>query len=574
MILAVVMILAGYALRPDSTGSPSDIGLAVYKTFQSFVLESDAEDLSSSWLILTGAFLAPISLAGAIVVGLFETVREAFTVGFITLFVRKQVLVAGPAPLVERLLARRNEDAEDYRIVCLIGEEGSISVVPGKGRRVLQLKSVLTSRRSWLRGGVRRSRAIILLVDGVAGLADTRLALESAWRRTPELFLGFDNPEELDSLGELWGLQSRSPKSEPVRAFSMRRLAAASLVESQAPHLSVGMKMLSEEPVHICLDGFSVFAGNIILEAAQLYVYPCREKLRVSVITENRASFDRFFSDNPGLNRVVDFKIFTRNEFSPVLRMERSCPLPSHPHAVYGFPESDWKIPGMARNWRRFLADCYGDTAMITPLSFLMPEEGEHQELTMALQEHLSHLRITVVDPDAFIGPARILGEEPLVDSMARNIHDRYRAQYSMPLWEDLSYRQMEANRRSARHYVIKLAFLGYRISDTEGAESICPDSIASPDSDQIKALAMMEHRRWMVEKYLDDFIPPGSGGTVMDPSFLKTKLRVHKDLREFEELTEEDIAKDIATFRDWASVMADVLGVRNLVRIEAAADS
>jgi len=569
MALAVIMIIGGYIWQTDLIQKPGDLAVAFYKTIQSFVLEIDIGDARQSWLILAGIFLAPISLAGAVIIGLFEAVREAMTVTYLRLFFRGHVIIAGPEIQIQHLLAGWTPMKGTRFVILGTGNPDSTEEWK-RCRRTLTVRGDLTTPRSWRHAGIRHCRAVILLNDNIESMATRRNSLTAAAgnRGTPRLFIGLENPDELDALGDIYGIQNHREQDGPVRGFSMKRLTAVFLAQEYPPHHRVGIENLSRSGPHIVFDGFTPFAGHLIVEFAQLYVYPSLTKLRISIVVDDDEGFRSFLSSCPGLNQAVDFQLHSRESFSREIRLEDPASLISRPQAVYLFSPSLRRIPALARNWRRFLAIRYDDTGMTTDLISIITEEVTDPEVAVVLKQKLKNLHLAVIHPGVILNPEKLLDDETLIDTMARKIHTRYRRKYTMPSWEELSYREMEVNRRSARHYLIKLAYLGYRISDKDSSDTVSSSEIPELEDSQIQELARMEHRRWMVEKYLNDFLSPVSENLKMDSVTVKNTLRIHGDLKEFALLTEEDIAKDIATFEDWKAIITEVLGVRHLEKL------
>jgi hypothetical protein len=151
-----------------------------------------------------------------------------------------------------------------------------------------------------------------------------------------------------------------------------------------------------------------------------------------------------------------------------------------------------------------------------------------------------------------------------VIDSIASRIHGRYAALYGAPPWELLTEREREFNRRSARHLKIKLWCLGYRLEEGRSEGDL---GLADPAPEVREMLARLEHRRWQAEKLLDDFLPGPSSEDPATRGFWKASLRIHPDIRPFEELSAFDVSKDENTFADMKEILKLLQPTHRLVR-------
>jgi hypothetical protein len=161
---------------------------------------------------------------------------------------------------------------------------------------------------------------------------------------------------------------------------------------------------------------------------------------------------------------------------------------------------------------------------------------------------------------------ALLIENTEAIDGIARQIHERYRRDFGAEPWEALSDWKKTFNRRSAAHLKIKLWFLGFELQEDLSLPRIELPEVSPPER---SLLARLEHRRWMAEKLLDDFVPGVFPADAGGRTVYKDHLRIHQDIRPFGELTAEDVRKDEATFADLASMLDHLLTNQRMIRIE-----
>jgi hypothetical protein len=147
---------------------------------------------------------------------------------------------------------------------------------------------------------------------------------------------------------------------------------------------------------------------------------------------------------------------------------------------------------------------------------------------------------------------SRVLDPDP--DRAARSIHETYSALggYSAEPWATLSEELRVSNRRLLTHLPAKLAGLGFDLEPWLAMSDdrqpwppvISPDEPLFRDEAERRALAELEHRRWMVDRRMNGW----RYGRVRDD-----RRKFHPDLVPFDDLSPEIQAFDYA-IADWLS--------------------
>jgi len=131
-------------------------------------------------------------------------------------------------------------------------------------------------------------------------------------------------------------------------------------------------------------------------------------------------------------------------------------------------------------------------------------------------------------------------------DSLAKFLHEAYSArndnEQAVP-WTELAETFRDANRSAADHLAVKLASVGYWVSDNPTHWSTQVELTADPATKEL--LAELEHRRWCAERRLN--------GWQYGPKRDNTR-KIHPSLISFERLSEAEKDKDRDNINDLQS--------------------
>jgi len=133
------------------------------------------------------------------------------------------------------------------------------------------------------------------------------------------------------------------------------------------------------------------------------------------------------------------------------------------------------------------------------------------------------------------------------IDAMAKALHDDYNQRVQATAapfppkeeiigWNDLPDHFKDSNRNQAANLFLNLACAGYAFGPRDPARKTAEAADPLYTRDQLQTLGRMEHRRWMIEKYLDGW----------RRGIRNTAYKLRPDLKPWEELDEPTKAKDI----------------------------
>lgn len=565
VLISIILLVTGYIQVLDLL-KEEDYGYLMlgYRILQNFLVEGNTEEIQGSLILIIGSFLAPLSLASSVLISLFEAGNKTILSIYIKLYFRDHLVVAGEN-LDSQQLISSNISNNKRRIVLIVNNLETVPNYIVENRNILIIKGDIEEKRIWKSSSIHKAKSVIISLNNVDRAPYISEMIELLCKKhIPEIHIGLRNSDQSMVINDTKNMLSMNPRlNKKIKSFSLQGLSAIALLEQHSLHNYYKMDVLTTSRVHIVIYGFTNVTDRVLLELLHLYIYPNREKILITFVNSEIDPIENFLRKYPGFNNFADYLYYTESEFIRILRNTEENPLPNKPLQYLFFLENSWEIPKVARNIRRFELVSYGSANTDIPLLFMLPDDDEYPAIHKSYSKHYRDLGLKVVGESDYVTLESILESEKVYDSIAKNIHNSYRELYDIEPWDELTEREKDFNRRSARHYSIKLAYIGLKIVNNSKDMVI---KIPKLTEEQILNLAEMEHRRLSTEKYLDDFIyitPNKSYYTTYRKS-----LRLHSDLIPFAKLTKKDIDKDINTFRDWEKTLQKVLINKKLKEI------
>ncbi len=539
---------------------------ALYKTLQTFLFETGFDSLPVPLPLEIAVYLAPLSLAGTVLFGVISIARIWLLGSYIQLFVKDHAILAGDLAFCTKMIGKEEKN-RGLKIVILLPPEESIPDNLLNRSDLFIIHGDLTKTQSWKNCGIMRARSILIAPSYISDMHEINHTIkETLNNKNPGLIINYSlytlDQKEVFSDSKSW-LQSEGLETQ---GFHLAHLTASIAVEAFAPHRYLNRDCIDRESPHLILDGFTEFTKSIIIESAHLYHYPSMKNLQISLFTTELEEAVSFVEEQPGLKDVVDIEVFETGAWiQEIHKVKGKSPFKntSAPYMVMVFPDNPWKIPERARLWRRFLT--LSDWGMEAPLIFFLPIEEPHIDMFRAFESEWADLHFKVFGEVDFIDLNQIIDNKEVIDSIAFEINESYRQRFGGKEWNQLSDREKEFNRRSARHLKIKMNLMGYEISDDLSMPIL---ELPQFSPEQKRMMARLEHKRWNSEKYLDGFIPGQLPEDKKKKRVYKNIFRIHPDIRPFEELNENDIAKDENTFEDLKTILKAVLDKKRLVKL------
>jgi hypothetical protein len=500
MAIAGVAVVLGYvgfrtyvAGRPEFGHSPADL---LYYSCQLFVL--DAEPLDRGGPLPLSLDLARYLAPLATVYALAETVRllgagELRRLRMARL--RDHRVVCGAGPAAQMLAARLHEAGRAVVVVSdVTGEDDGIRRVTGDPRNPEALRTA----------GVARAHAVYACGDDsgdnvLIAAAVRELARDS--RRPLSVYAAIDDQDLCNAL-QARHLMGTSQGRTRLDFFNVDVLAARRLAETEHIEATV-----AAEPPHCLVVGVSPFARAFLVELAR------RWRLR-------EGSSERLPVTWAGAGATAALeRLSARYEFLPEALRIVARDIPETGPAVDSLLGTGGPDALSSRPDRVYICGRTDETSLSVALTALNTWKVPPGCLTVQLRERgpfgmsLGNSDTAMLDDldgrlvtfgvlDAACRP-ELLGDD-LLERLARAFHDEYvlarkrdgetsSTNPSMVPWEQLSARKQDSNREAVSHIGVKLRTIGCAIAP----RGETPQPFALTD-DEIKQLAVLEHRRWV----------------------------------------------------------------------------
>lgn len=548
VIISGVLSFFGWFTYETVTPLSSAIWSALYKTLQTFLFGANFTVYPVPVWLKVAVFIAPLSMAGSILFRVFSYIRVRLIGVALNLFSRNHIVLMG-TPDFCRALLNRGEEVKQRKVV-LLPLEYEHHQHHFRGRKLTVICGDIEETRVWQNTGLKHAGNLIMSPGYYDKLDEIKSAIEPILRKRHsdiEINYALGNQIQREVLAD--SRRWFNGVNMDAHSFQIGNMAASVAAAENAPHLLLGKELVSRRAVHIALDGFNDFCMWYILEAAHLYHYPSFENLSLTLISDKKTEIEQFLASYPGLKEIINLTVLPRSEYASKWHFPEKTAqmgLDSKPDMVVCFPDDPWTIPSRIRTWRRWLTMTSDASSSEEPIICFLPERCPNKETFLNFDDEWSRLKFSLNAPEDYVSLTQILENREVIDGIAREIHISYSGRNNAKNWNRLNDREKNSNRRSARHLCVKLQLLGYDLSDDPNAPEVSIPDFTDEESD---LLAKLEHRRWNAEKYIDGFCPGTFPSDEDGKDYYKNVLRIHQDIRPFDELTEEDIQKDKDTF-------------------------
>ena len=257
---------------------------------------------------------------------------------------------------------------------------------------------------------------------------------------------------------------------------------------------------------HFIVIGDSAIVDDLIFMLARTCFPEANEKLPVSVIGKNAtARIDRFKELHPFIDKLLTLRGIDNHDIenAVISIIDRV----QHPNSVAVIVANKSDTDSL----RQYLV--LKQCRQLEPRQFAIHQSSAREKRTMQLLEvnqpdsHADSPEVFGLFDDACDVMAVVLAE---LDDLAKQIHERYLNQKlsegtvlgstpAVKYWEKLTEQYREMNRRQADHIYVKCRLIGASVR-----EQIRNDDDFAFTEEEVERLAIIEHRRWCAERYLN----------------------------------------------------------------------
>jgi hypothetical protein len=529
-VFAFVLGVLGMRVQMMAQGLDASWSDAVYFSLRLFGLEFDLEGTEGSpyaagnWLLEMARFLAPATLAYAVVKGLMLAAAYQLNLWRVSGW-QEHAVICGAGERGRQLAVTLLKEGVRVIVIEKDGQADTLADIRDAGGRVIRGSGTDPARQA----DARLEYASVVAAVTPCEESNLEVVLAASRRRTGLPLRALAHATR--SFAEMFENQApfdRIKNSMECGFFDHDVAAARLLVMQYMPSLALTMLDETRAP-RLLLAG----DGDILPELLAVIVTQCQYAEapvpQIDLVTNDTDAFAREFPlHHPQLGLVADLSLHVM-PLPLIMRLDLTTLRNSVPEKPYDLA---------------FVA-CREDIDTLSLAKRLAQQAGcVRQDVVAGLRPSTQLMRL-------FVGKQPLAGVRThdlvalgcsaeivlhgRLDQVAREIHEAYlsdqtangRAVGSAPalvLWEDLPEGLRQANRSQADHMAIKRCTLAVS------------DSVK-----MIESLAIAEHRRWMAEKIVANW----RHAPVRDDT-----RRLHPSIRPYEELSEEEKHKDRNTVR------------------------
>lgn len=501
--LSVLLGYVGFARLPGPARSPLD---HLYLALQLFVLQS-GDVARVSWELEVARFLAPAVTVYTAVKAAAVILREQWQLLRLRLM-DGHVVICG--------LGRNDQLVKDFRrageqVVVIEKDEENDEIKPSRDLGAIVLVGDATDRAMLRKARVHRARHVVVIC-GSDGL-NVEVAFQilrilrdrrAAMRRPLQCFI------HVVSL-ELWKLFRQNPLCAEtgdlaeVRHFTVYGNAARLLFrDTPLDH----ERVTAEDPrsVRLGIVGFGQMGERVALQAARSAHLAHGKLLEIRVVDREAGLRQRSFAHRYPQLDLVCLATFVEGDAEDPAVLTELLGWVTDPQAL------------------GFLVICFDDDSrgLACAMRLMAGLGGHHVPISVRMSDASGLATLLKASDGGGAGRTRahpfgmvnltctremVITEQ--LDTLARAIHERYRAQRlaqgaapddpSVQPWERLPDDLKDSNRHQADHIPVKLRAIGCTSSPRKAGAT--PVDGFTPWEQQV--LARMEHARWMAERLL-----------------------------------------------------------------------
>ncbi len=587
-MLFVIILLGwtGFNEHYNLEGVERGVSSILYDIFRLFFLEHDFEQDPIPLALNIARFLAPLLLATALLDVFYSFLKSKLDSIIIRWFYKDHVVFCGLGSKNYRRAKIFSDNKEKVVIIESkkdnshlndFTKKKNVKIIIGKANsdKNLQKANIVKAGKAFIACG--NDLENLKIAKNIQGIFDSRKDQINAIRRKNQdrsMHLTI-NITEFENEYLFKKLEDKKGDLLDISSFNAYTRFAALLVDLYSPdkyQLSFGR---GDCPTHVLIWGDSKLALSVLIEAAHLYHFPELKKLRITLICSNQDQMsDQIKIRYPDIERLIDLTVLNKTALfnGGIEKLARDISV--------GFVCEESSAAGfiVAKRLRQLFFNAYLETDHLSkklreteknqllghpPIVIADSNPEDFSEIFHNQEDYLKRLKIAKHNmfKEVFSKNMMVNGTE-LTDCIAKQIHNLYLGLNAAELnkaWELLTDAGKDQNRWAARHLFIKLRFLGLELKEGKPGEEHFEFNEVTYD--QRKTMAIMEHRRWVAEKYLTGFT---KGQPMGDKAFykeLKQYLNWHQDIVDWDQLdrSRQDIDKALSDI----GIIAGRLGMK-----------
>lgn len=493
-LTALVLGVIGYG-RQNPKLSPAD---RFYAAIQLFSMSGGANEPPIPWPLEIARWLAPLTIAYAVLRTLSTIFLREWTQARIWLFFRRHVIVCGLGEAGLRFATGFHGRGE--RVVVIDHAPPAAADQRCRELGIPVLTGDATEAVMLVRGGVRRARHVIAVCGEDAVNAEAALAINAfaGRRRSPVSCLVQLADERLCQLVDQATLTATVPGPVTYEFFNVYRAGAAALFDTHPGVLFPGE---DGGPPRLMILGSGRFATALVVEAARRWRLdrPAGTQLiRVTLVAPDAdLHATALLTEYPILSTTCELST-RRTAPDGSLGGGEVAHCPTAVLVCLGAESATFRV---ALPLRRILPEQCPVILCTTARSSLADLLNRSGSPMLARVEGFSLLD-RVCRPEVLLnGPREVLAQAIHADYVRRRREQGARpADPALARWEDLPESLRESNRAQAADLGEKLRTVNCELVPATGWD---PPLHPFTD-DEVEHLAVLEHERWVADRRRD----------------------------------------------------------------------
>ena len=534
-----------------NNGMEIDIPTSMFLSLQLFTLGNGFEDIHIPLTLNIARFIAPFSLAGAIISALVSNTSRSLLSLKIKLLYRNHIIIVG-LNANSLILARNLSNNSDKPKVLIIDPEPDLALWEmALQQNTSILQKDFYSSRILQDAGIKKASLLLLNASDDANIS----ILNSPVLKNMALTVIVEIADQF-TFQQLKDIPSSKFGKANVHFTNLNLLIASQITDEFSPDHFEPISA-DTKSIHVVFAGDNPIIHPLIDECGRIYHFANLQKPFFTIISNNADAFSReLLNRQPLFAEVAQIDCHNLHSY-------RNITVPdSYPDTSLCFVVFNNLAEGIQMAERlRQLFYARNHSLQKPQIILINPDDNNILSMVPGFEENLKNLNIHHICTGQYLSKEVVVENREKYDIIAKFINSQFSSEILNnledvnELWNNLSPSEKDYNRFPARHYHIKLRTMGAAIvPQSDPREAFNLESVSD---DMRLLLARMEKNRWNAEKFLTGFVPGQYNDDKNLEKFLKKELKYHPALKTWEQISQEEKVKDFFAFNNIREILA-----------------
>lgn len=535
----------------QANGKEIDLPTSIFLTLQLFTMNNGFEEIHIPLTLNIARFLAPLSLAGAIITALVSNTSRSLLSLKAKLFYRNHIVIVG-LNTNSLILARNLSDNNGKPKVLIIDPDPDLALwEKAMEQKTSILQKDYYSSRLLQDAGIKKASLLLLNAGDEVNIS----ILNGSALKNLAITVIVDIADQ-PTFQQLKDIPSSKFGKANVHFTNLNLLIASQIADAFSPDHFEPIAP-DTNPIHVVFAGDNPIMHPLIDECGRMYHFANLQKPRFTVISNDADTFSReLLKRQPLFTEVADINFYDLHTY-PNKTISGSDPVASLCFVAFNNLAEGIQ---MAERLRQLFYARY-QTLHKPQIILINPDDNSILSMVPGFEENLKNLNIQHIQTGQYLSKEVVVENREKYDIIAKFINSQFSSEILKDLadvdelWSNLSPSEKDYNRFPARHYHIKLRTMGAAIvPQTDPRDEFNLETVSD---DMRLLLARMEKNRWNAEKFLTGFVPGQYNDDKNLEKFLKKELKYHPALKTWEQISQEEKVKDFFAFNNIKDILA-----------------